>query len=85
MKRGRPNKRNEIQAMIIDMLIASGGSQTVSSLRKAASLKVGKQISWNTIEKYLKELVQINKVQPIFLEHCKDPSKKGLTLYQIKK
>jgi len=85
MKRGRPNKRNEIQIIVIDLLMASGGPQTVSSLRKAASLKVGKQISWNTIEKYLKELVQLNKVQPIFLDHCKDPSKKGLVLYQIKK
>jgi predicted transcriptional regulator len=85
MKRGRPSKRNEIQNIVMDILTASSNPQTVSSLRKAASLKVGKAISWNTIEKYLKELVQMNKVQPITVPHCKDITKNGLTLYTLKK
>jgi len=85
MKRGRPSKRNEIQNIVMDILTASSNPQTVSSLRKAASLKVGKAVSWNTIKKYLKELVQMNKVQPITVPHSKDMTKNGLTLYILKK
>jgi predicted transcriptional regulator len=85
MKRGRPNKRSEIQTIVMDVLSSSSNPQTTSSLRKAASLRLGKEISWNTMKKYLRELVQVNRVQPIILPHCKDPTKEGLTLYTLKK
>jgi len=85
MKRGRPSKRNQIQTSIIDTLTASQFPMTISALAKIISGKLNTRISWNTIQKYLDELVQMNKIQPMPLPHSKIDGKTGLTVYQLKK
>jgi hypothetical protein len=54
-------------------------------LAKVISGKLNKTVSWNTIQKYLDELVKIDKVQPIPLPHSKIEGKNGLIVYQLKK
>jgi hypothetical protein len=85
MKRGRPNKRVIIQSNLMEILTANTMPITTSSLRKMVSEKVGNDISWNTIQKYMDELVQVEKVQKIPTAHSKKEGKEGLVLYQIKR
>ena len=85
MKRGRPNKRVIIQSNILEIMAAAATPTTTSSLRKMVSEKVGNEISWNTVQKYMDELVQVEKVQKIPTAHSKKEGKEGLVLYQIKK
>jgi len=85
MKRGRPNSRFEIQKSIIETLESFPTPLTVSALAKLISVKSNKTISWNTIQKYLDELVELDKIQPVVLPHSKIDGKNGLTVYQLKK
>jgi hypothetical protein len=85
MKRGRPSARSAIQSNILEVLSSSQMPYTVSALVKKISPKVGRTVSWNTIQKYLDELVQLNKIQPIPLPHSKKEGKTGLVVYQLKK
>lgn len=85
MKRGRPNIRSTIQSTIIEILSQSNTPQTVSSVNRFVSKKLGKTISWNTIQKYLNELVGENKVKTIQLPHSKEDEKIGLVVYLIEK
>lgn len=85
MKRGRPNARNVIQTNILDVLSSTQMPLTISSLAKIIAPKVGRTVSWNTVQKYLDELVQVDKVQPMSLPHSKIDGKNGLTVYQLKK
>lgn len=84
-KRGRPSIRTTIHTNIIDVLSSDKVPLTISFIRKRVSERVGRQISWNTIEKYMSELVQMNKIQKITLEHSKKEGKEGLTVYTLKK
>lgn len=85
MKRGRPSVRNLIQTNIIEVLSSSQIPLTVSSLAKMISPRVGRTVSWNTVQKYLDELIQLGKIQPMPLPHSKIEGKTGLTVYQLKK
>jgi hypothetical protein len=85
MKRGRPSKRHEIQQTIMNVLEDSRSPLTTSAIGRFVSEKAGTQVSWNTIEKYLRELVEINKVQPIPLPHSKRAGETGLTVYTVKR
>lgn len=85
MKRGRPNKRSSIQALILDMLGSSSSPMTVSATARAVSEKLGSTVSWNTVQKYLRELVETNKVQAMALQHSKEAGKTGLVVYTIKR
>lgn len=85
MKRGRPNTRELIQSNIIEVLSSSQTPLTISALTKKISLKIGRTVSWNTIQKYLNELVKMNKIQSISLPHSKKKEKIGLTVYILKK
>ena len=85
MKRGRPNSRLETQKSIIKTLESSSTPLTVSALAKIISGERGKKISWNTVQKYLEELVKLDKVQPIALPHSKIEGKNGIIVYQLKK
>ena len=85
MKRGRPNVRNLIQGSILETLSSTQFPMTISSLAKIISTKHNRSISWNTIEKYLNELTEMNKIQPMPLPHSKIEGKTGLTVYQLKK
>jgi len=85
MKRGRPSIRNLVQTSIIETLSSSQFPMTISALAKIISGKLERRISWNTVQKYLNELIEINKVQPMPLPHSKIEGKTGLTVYQLKK
>jgi len=85
MKRGRPNERGVIQNNILEVLSSTQMPLTISSLAKTISPKIGRTVSWNTVQKYLDELVQLDKIQPMHLPHSKIEGKNGLTVYQLKK
>jgi len=85
MKRGRPNTRNIVQTNLLEILSLSQVPLTISSLAKMISPKIGRTVSWNTVQKYLDELVQMDKIQPMSLPHSKIEGKTGLVVYQLKK
>jgi response regulator of citrate/malate metabolism len=85
MKRGRPSKRIEITNSILNVFTSSQTPMTIAGLAKQLSVSKKKPISWNTVQKYLDSLVQQEKVQAIVLPHSKDETKKGLTVYTLKK
>ncbi len=85
MKRGRPNVRHIIQSKLIDILTTSQTPMTTSALTRFVSNQANKQVSWNTVEKYLRELIEANRVQAIVLPHSKVDDKNGLTVYTLKK
>ncbi len=84
MKRGRPNVRREIQKEIINVLSTKNIPMTTSNIAREISKKLNKRVSWNTVEKYIKELVNMDKVTPIQLPHSKKQGERGLTLYKLK-
>lgn len=85
MKRGRPNTRSVIQTNVLEVLSASSLPMTSSSLRRIVSKQLGKEISWNTVKKYVNELVQLEKLQRVVLPHSKEEGKDGLIVYMLKK
>lgn len=85
MKRGRPSKRADIRKAILNALENSNVPLTTSVLARVVSEDAGSNVSWNTIQKYLRELVEANRVQPIALPHSKRAGEIGLTVYTIKK
>ena len=85
MKRGRPSIRGKITQNILKQLEASSTPLTISALARVASEEFGSTVSWNTIQKYLRELIETNRVQAIALPHSKQEGKDGLTVYVLKK
>lgn len=85
MKRGRPSKRTVLRKAILTTLGKSKTPMTTSAVGRLISEELGERISWNTTQKYLRELVEANKVQPIPLPHSKKSGEAGLTLYTLKR
>ena len=85
MKRGRHNIRRLIQEEIIKVVSSFNTPVTTSVMRKEISKTLNKNISWNTIQKYLTELVETGRIQPIQLPHSKLENKSGLIVYTLKK
>jgi|YelNatPaOPRAMG01_1025707.scaffolds.fasta_scaffold01259_33 hypothetical protein len=85
MKRGRPNIRNKIQPKILEILSKSNFPMNVSTICNYLSSEMKKPVNWNTVKKYLDELVKLDKVQAIPLPHSKEENKTGLIVYSIKK
>jgi len=85
MRRGRPSKRIEVSNSILTVFTTSQTPYTIAALAKKLSEEKEKPVSWNTVQKYLDNLVQQEKVQAIVLPHSKDETKKGLTVYTLKK
>ena len=85
MKRGRPNKRADVRSAILKTLEGSPIPLTTSALGRLVSEQLGAQISWNTIQKYVRELVETNKAHAIPLLHSKRAGETGLVVYTIKK
>lgn len=69
----------------MSVLSSSQTPLTVSSLTRFVSKEVNKSVSWNTVQKYLEELIQTERVQAITLPHSKIENKDGLTVYVLKK
>jgi len=85
MKRGRPNIRSHIQPKILEILSKSNFPMNVSTICDYLSSEMKKPVNWNTVKKYLDELVKLDKVQAIPLPHSKEENKTGLIVYSIKK
>ena len=39
--------------------------QNIEAIRRHVSIKAGRNVSWNTVEKYLEELAEMGKVEKI--------------------
>ena len=85
MKRGRPSKRTNVHSAILKTLEGSPIPLTTSALGRLVSEQLGAQISWNTIQKYVRELVETNRVRAIPLLHSKRSGETGLVVYTVKK
>ena len=85
MKRGRPNVRYNITSAIMDILGKTETPVTTSSLKKFLLEQLKQDFSWNTVQKYLNEMLQTNQITSIDLPHTKIPNKTGLTVYTLKK
>jgi Mn-dependent DtxR family transcriptional regulator len=57
----------------------------VNSLKGEISRRLGKDISWNTTRKYLRELIEMGLVRAIPTQHSKLKGKEGLTVYTLKR
>lgn len=85
MKRGRPSARHNITPAIMDALGKTETPMTTSSLKKLLSEQLKQDFSWNTIQKYLNEMMQANQITSMDLPHTKIPNRTGLTVYTLKK
>lgn len=85
MKRGRPNIRYKIQQEITTILSRFSTPVAISTIKKEVSQSVNREISWNTVQKYVQELVDSGRLQAIQLSHSKVENKEGLVLYTLKK
>ncbi len=83
MKRGRPSKRGIIQKNVLSVLDQKKTPLTISALTRILSERTGERISWNTVYKYVDELVQANRVKVIKLPHSKESDKDGLSVYML--
>lgn len=39
--------------------------QNIEAIRRHVSIKVGREVSWNTVKKYIDELIEMGKVEQI--------------------
>ena len=85
MIRGRPNIRRQIRENILNILSSSETPMTTSMLARDATKTLKRNVSWNTVQKYLQELIETGKVNPIQLPHSKEENKPGLVVYTLKK
>jgi len=85
MKRGRPNKRLKIKTSILESMQEMNAPLTISSMARILSDKHNEQISWNTVRKYVREMIETNKIEAILLPHSKQEGKDGLTVYVLKR
>lgn len=85
MKRGRPNIRHNVQEEILSLFMRMGVPITISTISKEVSRSLNREISWNTIQKYVGELVESGKLQTIQLPHSKLENREGLRVYTLKK
>lgn len=85
MKRGRPTARMDMHREIVEALSSMNTPMTTSGISRIITKKLNRRVSWNTIEKYVSELVAMERVTPITLPHSKEAGKTGLTVYALKR
>ena len=85
MKRGRPNIRYNVQKDVVSLLSKFNTPVTISVISKEITKTIDREISWNTVQKYVQELVESGKIQAIQLPHSKVENKAGLVVYTLKK
>lgn len=85
MKRGRPNIRRIIQQEIITILAKFNTPIATAVISKEVSEALDRKISWNTTQKYIRELVESGRLQALQLPHSKIENKNGMILYTLKK
>lgn len=85
MKRGRRSLKTQVESQILDILSNTQTPLTTSSIKMLILKKFDKNLSWNTVQKYLNELTKNNQISFISLPHSKIKDKTGLTVYMLKK
>ena len=85
MKRGRPSKRSDVRKAILTTLEKSAVPLTTSALSRLMAEELGIQTSWNTVQKYVRELVETNHIKPISLPHSKKSGESGLVVYTLRR
>jgi len=85
MKRGRPSKRSKIKDALLYVMKTVNAPLTISSMTRLVSDRLGEKISWNTVRKYVREMIETNNVDVIRLPHSKKEGKDGLTVYMLKR
>lgn len=85
MKRGRPSKRTDMCNAILTILEKSRVPLTTSALGRLVSEELGATVSWNTTQKYIREMIETNHIQPMALPHSKKSGETGLVVYTLKK
>ena len=80
MKRGRIPLRDKIKPKVFEIISKYNFPLTISFIQREI-IKEGRNVSWNTVKKYLEELVKEKKVKKIWLPHSKKERKKGLKVY----
>jgi len=85
MKRGRPSKRTKIKEVLLAVMKEINAPLTISSMTNMVSGRLGEAISWNTVRKYVQEMVETNAIEVIRLPHSKEEGKDGLTVYMLKR
>ena len=83
MKRGRPNLRNLLVPLILEIL-NDKTARSINSIKSELSLRLNRNFSWNTVQKYLNELVEVGKVEAIVTPHSKEEGKEGIVVYKKK-
>ncbi|MEM5828046.1 MAG: hypothetical protein QW197_00880 [Candidatus Aenigmatarchaeota archaeon] len=83
MKRGRPSIRFEIYSLIEEYFSLHPYPSNVRKITAFISERLKKNVSWNTVRKYLEELVKLDRVKKMETPHSKKPNEKGLTLYYL--
>ncbi|MFH7882326.1 MAG: hypothetical protein QW140_01230, partial [Candidatus Aenigmatarchaeota archaeon] len=73
-----------VQQYIIKCLESIETPVSIEALRKQISKNLGKSLSWNTVQKYLQELVELGRVEAIPTPHSKREGE-GLTVYILKR
>jgi Fe2+ or Zn2+ uptake regulation protein len=85
VKRGRPSFRSIVQPAILATLKASRIPLTISAIRRELMKQLKGGTSWNTVYKYVDQLVKVGKVEAVSLLHSKIKGKSGLTLYRLRR
>jgi predicted transcriptional regulator len=85
MKRGRRNIRDKVKSQILEVLSNTEFPLTTSSIKMMIFKRFNKNLSWNTVQKYLNEMVENNQLSTIHLPHSKDKEKTGITVYILKR
>jgi len=84
MKRGRPNMREKISSLVLEIL-SDDFPRSINSISNEVSKRLDKKVSWNTVQKYLQELIETGRVAALATPHSKIEGKEGLTVYTLKK
>jgi len=61
---GRTPYRHFFRSLLLNIL-DSYIPLNVEAIRRTVSIKLGKDVSWNTVKKYLEELVKEGKVEKV--------------------
>lgn len=85
MRRGRPPIRSQVQELIFEILSSISTPMSINAICEEIFNQTKKRISWNTVQKYLKELIEADQITAIQLPHSKSEKKFGLCVYTLKK
>lgn len=61
---GRRPYRQVFYSLLLSVL-SEEIPQNIEAIRRHVSIKVGKEISWNTVKKYIDELVEMGKIEKV--------------------